>query len=371
MTNTISCPHCGKTIEITQAIRGEIEQTLTAEIEKRTESKLRKELEGKASLEMEDLKKQLKEKDQKVAELRDQELSLREEKRKIEDEKKELKLEVARQLDEGKKKLEEEILKQAAQEHRMKDLEKDKVIGDLKKSLEDAQRKATQGSQQLQGEVQELDLEESLKTTFPSDSVEPVGKGVRGADIRHIVRTPLGNVCGIILWESKRTKQWSQEWVSKLKEDLRSEKANVPIIVSSVLPDEARSGFGYVHGVVVCSFPIALSIAEMIRQRLIDVAREKYIAQNREKGKADMLYEYVTGHEFRQQIEALVEVYNDMHTQILKERAAFEKIWKTREAQVTKMFTSTAGMVGSMRGRVGQSLPPVKGLELLEEPKST
>lgn len=369
MTNTIICPHCGKTIEITQALRGEIEKELTGEITKQAEIKLRKELNEKNALELTDLKKQLEEKDKKVNELRNQELSLREEKRKIEEEKKELKLEVARQLDEEKKKLEETILKQAAEEHHLKDLEKEKVINDLKKSLEEAQRKATQGSQQLQGEVQELDLEESLRVTFPSDTVEPVGKGVRGADIRHIVRTPLGNICGVILWESKRTKTWSDDWVVKLKNDLRSEKANVPIIVSSVLPDEARSGFGYKHGVLICSFPLAISIAEMIRQRLIDVAREKYIAQNREKGKADILYEYVTGHEFRQQIEALVEVYNDMHGQILKERAAFEKIWKTREAQVTKLFTSTAGIVGSMRGRIGQSLPQVKGLDLLEEPK--
>ncbi|MBI2404587.1 DUF2130 domain-containing protein [Candidatus Gottesmanbacteria bacterium] len=368
MTNTVVCPHCGKTIEITQAIRQQIEQEIAASIKKQTEIDLRRELTEKNLLELTDLKKQLEEKDKKVAQLRGQELTLREEKRKIEEEKKELKLEVARQLDEERKKLEEAILKQAAQEHRLKDQEKEKIINDLKKSLEDAQRKASQGSQQLQGEVQELDLEESLRTTFPSDTVEPVGKGVRGADIRHIVRTSLGNICGIILWESKRTKAWSDEWVVKLKDDLRSEKANIPIIVSTVLPDEARSGFGYKHGVLVCGFPLALSIAEIIRQRLIDVAREKYIGQNREKGKADMLYEYVTGHEFRQQIEAIVEVYNDMHTQILKERAAFEKIWKTREAQVTKMFTSTAGIVGSMRGRIGQSLPQVKGLELLEEP---
>ncbi len=365
MTNTIICPHCHTSIEITQALRGEIEP----EIKKQVEAELRKELSEKNSLEMEDLKKQLVEKDKKVSELRSQELSLREEKRKIEEEKKELKLEVARQMDEKRKEWEEAVLKQAAEEHRMKDLEKEKKIADMEKLVEELKRKASQGSQQLQGEVQELDLEESLQNIFVHDTIEPVGKGVRGADIRQIVRTPLGNICGIILWESKRTKAWSSDWVVKLKDDLRAEKANIPIIVSSVLPDEARSGFGYIHGVLVCSFSLVLPIAELLRQRLIDVAREKYIAQNKDKDKADLLYEYVVGHEFRQQIEALVEVYKDMHGQILKERAAFEKIWKTREAQVTKMFTSTAGIVGSMRGRIGQSLPQVKGLELLDEPE--
>ena len=362
MTNTIICPYCHTSIEITQALRGEIEP----EIKKQVETELRKELNEKNSLEMEDLKKQVAEKDKKVAEFRDQVLSIREEKRKIEEEKKELKLEVARQLDEGRKKIEESILKQAAEEHRMKDLEKEKKISDMEKLVEELKRKASQGSQQLQGEVQELDLEESLKMMFPGDTVEPVGKGVRGADIRHIVRTQLGNVCGVILWESKRTKAWANDWVVKLKDDLRAEKANIPIIVSSILPDEAKTGFGYVQGVLVCSFPLAISIAELIRQRLTDVARERYIAQNKDKGKADLLYEYVTSHEFRQHVEALVEIYQDMHGQILKERAAFEKIWKTREAQVTKMFTSTAGIIGGMRGRIGQSLPQMKGLELLE-----
>ena len=153
--------------------------------------------------------------------------------------------------------------------------------------------------------------------------------------------------------------------MSKLKEDVRNEKANVALIVSAVLPQEATHGFGQKDGVVVCSYPLAVTVADMLRQKLIEVAREKFISQNRGE-KADELYGYITSHEFRQQIEALVEVYTDMHMQILKERSAMEKIWKTREAQVTKLFTSTAAVVGSMRGRVGSSFLPVHGLELDE-----
>ncbi len=368
MTNTIVCPHCKKSFEITQALRGEIERELTGEITKQAEIKLRKELTEKNSLELTDLKKQLEEKEKKVAELRNQELSLREEKRKIEDEKKELKLEVARQLDEGKKKLEEEILKQAAEEHRLRDMEKEKVINDLKKSLEDAQRKVNQGSQQLQGEVQELDLERSLRETFPSDLIEPVEKGIRGADIRHVVHTPLGKDCGIILWESKRTKAWSDEWIAKLKDDVRATGANIPVIVSSVLPKEAVNGIGFINGVWICTFQLALSIAMLLRKDLLDIAHQKASVAHKE-GKADLLYEYVTGHEFQQHVEALAEVYQNMSLQIVREKAAFEKIWKAREAQIQRLFTSTAHIYGTVEGVVGSSLPPVKGLDLLEEPK--
>ncbi len=366
MTNTIICPYCHTSIEITQALRQQIEQEIAVAIKKQTEAELRKELSEKNSLEMEDLKKQLAEKDKKVSELRSQELSLREEKRKIEEEKKELKLEVARQLDEGRKKIEESILKQAAEEHRLKDLEKEKKIADLEKLAEELRRKASQGSQQLQGEVQELDLEATLINVFPHDAIEPVGKGVRGADVQQVVRSPRGVVCGVILWESKRTKAWSDEWIGKLKDDLRATAANVPVIVTSMLPKEVGSGIGLKDGVWICNFTLVVPLATLLRKNLLDIGYQKAIAAHQGE-KADLLYEYVTGHEFRQQVEALVEVYQDMHIQILREKAAFEKSWKARETHVTRLLTSTASVYGTMQGLVGSSLPQVKGLELLGE----
>lgn len=381
MTSTILCPHCGNPVEITQALTVQIQEQVAKDVQKqheqelqslkkKTEEALRKEFTQKQEVELLDLQKQLKEKDIKVQEMQTFELKLREEKRKLEDQEKSLKLEVARTLDEERKKLEETVRKQSDEAHRLKELEKEKVITDLRKALEDAQRKASQGSQQLQGEVQELDLEETLKSAFIYDAITAIGKGVRGADIKQVVKTPLGNVCGVILWESKRTKAWSDEWVSKLKEDVRSEKANLALIVSTVLPAESVHGFGHKDGVVVCSYQLAIPVAEMMRQKLIEVAREKFISQNRGEKKEE-LYGYITSHEFRQQIEALVEVYTDMHQQILKERSAMERIWKTRESQVTKLFTSTAAIVGSMRGKIGPSLSPVKGLELAETSEET
>lgn len=377
MINTISCPHCGETIEVTDALQKEITSELEnkhkldlEKVKKEAEFAVKKQLEEKNALELTDLKKQLQEKQAKVEAMRDEELKLREEKRRLEEKEKEMDLVVARKIDEERKKAEETILKQFQETYRLKDLEKEKVIQDLKKSLEDAQRKAQQGSQQTQGEVQELDLEQSLKSSFIDDDVTPVEKGVKGADIRQIVRTKIGNTCGVILWESKRTKAWSHEWVVKLKEDLRAEKANIPVIVSTVLPDEVKQGFGFVDGVYVASPELAIAVATLLRHRLIEVAREKFVNQNRE-GTAEQIYEYVTSLEFRQRVEAMLEVYADMKQQITKERVAFEKIWNSREAQINKLYLSTSGIVGKIQGVAGQSFPTVKGLELLESGEDT
>lgn len=354
MATNITCPHCGDSFEISQAFKHEIEEQLKTKIEEKSKD------------EIEDLKKQLKVKDQKVDEMRDQELKLREEKRRLEDKEKDLELEVQRKLDSQRIEIEEKILKQASDEHKMKDLEKEKKISDLMTALEDAKRKAQQGSQQLQGEVLELDLEESLKESFPQDEIEPVGKGVKGADVRQIVKSPKGYNCGVILWESKRTKAWTDEWLTKLKSDLRAEKANIPVIISSSIPKDVKNGMGLKDGVWVATYELALPLASLLRKNLLDVAFQKAVSLHKGE-KADLLYEYITGHEFKQQVEALVEVYKEMSEQISKERMAFEKIWKTREGQITRFMNSTVGVVGSIQGKIGQSSLQVKGLDLLED----
>jgi hypothetical protein len=300
--------------------------------------------------------------------MRENELRLREEKRKVEEKEKGLKLEVQRQLDEQRKKIEEEVLQQAVEEHRLKDKEKDKIIDDLKNSLDDARRKATQGSQQLQGEVLELDIEGLLKDSFPNDQIEPVEKGIKGADIRQIVKSPKGFASGVILWELKRTKAWTDSWIAKLKEDLRSEKANVPVIITTTLPKRLESGFGLYEGVWIVAFNLVLPVATIIRKNLLDVAFEKAVSSHK-GGKSEVLYDYITSHEFRQQVEAMMEVYREMQDQIAKEKAAYERIWKLREGQMQRLVSSTANVVGSIQGRVGHTALPIKGLELLEDGK--
>ncbi len=347
--NSIICPNCSQSFELSEAFRGH----------------MREEVEKDVALELQDLKNALSENEKKVEAMREQELTLREEKRKLLEKEKEMSIELQRQLDVERKKIEDTVFKETQESHRMKDLEKDKKIQDLMQSLDDARRKAQQGSQQTQGEVMELDLEKTLMESFPHDDIEPVGKGVRGADIKQIVKSPKGFPCGVILWESKHTKAWTDSWTTKLKEDLRAEKANVPVIVSTALPDEAKPGFGIKDNVWVVSYSLVLPLASILRKNLLDLGFQKAISQ-RQTDKAGLLFNYMTGHEFIQQMEALAEIYKQMHAQIAKERAAFEKIWKEREGQVKRLVLSTASVYGSIQGLVGSSMPQLKGFDIME-----
>lgn len=353
----VLCPHCGKQVELTEAFRHEIESVIRTE----TELKLTKQLKEEAAEEINELKKSLQSQTEKVDEMRKQELELRQKSRELEEKEKDMELTMARKMDEEKQKITSDVQRKADEEHRLKELEKEKVISDLRQALTDAQRKASQGSQQLQGEVLELDLEENLRSSFPHDVIEGVGKGVRGADIRQIVRSPLGNTCGVILWESKRTKAWTDDWPAKLKEDLRSEKADIPVIITTTLPKDVPSGLGLYQGVWVVKYELTLALAQLLRKNILDVARQRAVSAQK-ADKASMLYDYVMGHEFRQQVEAMAEVYQEMKTQIARERMAFEKIWKARDAQITRMMLSTANIYGSIQGHVGDSLPAIKGM---------
>lgn len=366
MSYQIKCPHCQEEFEISDAITANIEKDHEAKIieKARKDAALQYGTEYDAKIKL--IQEELDSKSNKLAEAQKNELELRKAKNELEEQKKTFELDKQRQLDEERQKIRLQTLDEFSQSHKLKDLEKDKVISDLKNALQEAQLKASQSSQQLQGEVQELDLEEDLKKIFISDDINPVGKGVRGADIIQVVKTDRGNTCGTIIWESKRTKNWTDEWVSKLKEDLRSSKSDIAILITSVLPKEINKGFGYYQGIWVAEIKFAIPLAETMRQRLIDIAREKFINQN-QAGKKDMLFSYIASNEFKQQVESLVEVYQEIQEQVTKERAAFEKIWKSRESQAQRLLKGTANIIGSIQGVAGQSTAQIKGLDLLEE----
>ena len=276
-------------------------------------------------------------------------------------------LEAKKQLAEEESRIRAEVQKSADEKQRLNLAAKEKTITDLQKALDDAQRKAAQGSQQLQGEILELDLEEALMQHFREDVITPIAKGVNGADISHIVKSQSGIECGVILWEIKRTKNWTDGWIMKLKDDLRSAKANIPVIISEVLPKQLDNDMGQVDGVWVVKPKLALVLATLLRKSLLDVGRQKALAAN-QGDKADALYSFVTSHEFAQQIESMVETYQDMRMQVTKERIAFEKQWALRDKQANKLLMGTANIIGSMQGQIGQSsMPVIKGLELGEE----
>ena len=380
-TTTISCPECGKPIAIEEVLKHQVEEQLLSGERKKHEEELRslreqtlKDAKSQVSKEFElsiksseEERKEIKERNQK---LQDQILDLTKQIRHLLSQQEDLKLEhekkLTQQLEEERKKIIEKVQTSMLEEQRQKEMEKDKMIADLRKSLDDARRKAEQGSQQTQGEVVELELEKLLRESFPQDSIEAVGKGVSGADIRHIVRSPGGTICGIILWESKQTKRFDEKWLGKLKADLRQEKADIPALVTNVYIDESWNGIVQKEGVWICSFALFLPLAMLLRKTLLDVGYQKAVTQHQGK-KADLLYEYITGHEFRQQIEAQVEVFSEMQNQILRERATFERSWKQREGQLQRLYLSTANMFGSIQGRVGANVvAQVKGLDMIE-----
>jgi hypothetical protein len=355
------CPECGKKIEISEALTHQISENIKIELEQ----KIKKELQDSSSIEIQDLKKQLQEKNQKVDEYKEQELKLREEKRKLDEEKKDNDIKVQRMIDEERKKIEEKVQKESDDEHRLKEKEKDQMIDGLKKALDEMRRKANVGSQQLQGEVLELDLEDALRREFPNDQIEPVEKGVKGADIRQIVKSPKGIICGVILWETKRAKAWSDSWITKLKSDLRAEGANIPVIITNIMPKDIPGGMGQRDGVIVVGFNLYLPLAYLLRKNLLDVGFQ--IAKTIHSGeKKDYLFEFITSHEFLQQVEAMVEVYREMKSQVRKEREAYERIWKMRESQADRLMSSTINIVGGIQGKIGQAALQVKGLDLLE-----
>jgi hypothetical protein len=336
-------------------------QRLEAELESR---------EKKQALQQEMMVKQLREdaenEKQQSKELREQlnalMQTLREEKKAREN----AELEAQKKLATEESKIRETALKEADEKQRLNLAAKEKTITDLQKALDEAQRKAAQGSQQLQGEIMELDLERALAEAWRDDLVEPVPKGINGADIAHTVRSQRGTECGLILWEIKRTKNWTDGWIPKLKEDVRNAKASVAIIVTEAMPKQLEQDMGQLQGVWICKPQLAVVLGSLLRKCLLDVGRQKALADNR-GDKAEALYNFVTSHEFVLQIENMVETYSDMATQINKERIAYEKIWAQRQKQVQTLLLSTANIVGSMQGYVGQaSMPKIKGLDLLE-----
>lgn len=306
------------------------------------------------------LEEQLKSKDEKLAQAQQYELQLRKEKDKLEEDKKSFELQVMRQVEESKRLIVEEASRKATEEQQH-------VIAQLRKQLNDATiakdtlaRKLEQGSQQLQGEVLELELESILKEEFIFDEIMPVPKGVSGADIIQKVIDRSGRVCGQIIWESKKTKNWTDSWIQKLKDDQRTIKADIAVIVSAVLP-EGIKGFEQRDGIWICDIKLSVALASALRMNLESLTREKSMSIGKNE-KMEFLYSYLTGVEFKQRVEAIVEAFTGMDEGLRKERLAYEKIWAEREKQIRKVITNTVGMYGDLSGLV--TLPQIKTLEL-------
>jgi hypothetical protein len=257
--------------------------------------------------------------------------------------------------------------KEAEESLKFKVMEKEQTITSMQKQIEDLKRRAEQGSQQLQGEVQELELESLLRAKFPLDTIEPVPKGEHGGDMLQRIHGPLGQTCGTILWEAKRTKNWSDSWLVKLREDQRAAKAEIAVLVTQALPKDLET-FDLVDGVWVTPPRTALPVALALRQMLSEVALARQSTEGQQT-KMEMVYQYLTGPRFRQRVQAIVEAFSSMREDLDKEKKAIMKQWAKREEQTDRVLQATVGMYGDLQGIAGRTLQEIEGLELkaLEE----
>jgi len=299
-----------------------------------------------------------KENEEKLRLARSKEIEFLKKEQEIKTREAELELVMQKKLNEEREKMavdirsiENQRLQQAELDFKMKLAEKDKQLDDQKKLAEEMKRKAEQGSMQLQGEVQELILEELLRNTFPFDLIEEVGKGVRGADCVHIVRNQFGQECGKIIYESKRTKDFSLDWIEKLKKDMRGIGVDVAVIVTQCYP-KGMDCFGERDGVWICSFDEVKAVSYILRDGIVKLFGAAKSQEN--KGdKMHMLYDYLNGNEFSEQWKAIREGFMSMKLSIQRERDAMERLWKSREKQLEKVLLNAAHIRGSIEGISG------------------
>jgi hypothetical protein len=401
----IQCPHCQASISLTEAITSEIREDYRKkykeavlkrdgeiallqkqmELEKQSiekqkndlnqivmerlqseklnlEKKIKEDMSNQTRVEVEDLKNQLTEKTKRVEESQQMELELRKKTRELIEKEQNLELELQRKFDAERLKVQEDTAKRLADDMRLKAAEKDKQLDDMRRQIEDLKRKAEQGSQQSQGEILELEVEAILRSMFPIDSIEPVPKGMRGGDIIHRVNTQSGASAGIMIWETKRTKSWSDSWIEKLKDDQRAISAEFSIIITQVMPKDTTN-LVYIDGVWVVDFATFRGIAVALRTHLLQLFQARAMAVGKGETR-DFLYDYLIGVQFKQRIEAIVESFQTMQMDLDREKRAIQKSWAAREQQITKILTSTVGMYGDMQGIIGNSLPKIQQLEL-------
>lgn len=313
----------------------------------------------------------LKIRDEKLAEAQKAQAELIRKQRELDDAKREMDLTIETRVQESLATTREQAKKEAEDGLKLKVLEKEHTIASMQKQIEELKRKAEQGSQQLQGEVQEIELESLVRTAFPMDGVEGVPKGEHGGDLIHRIVGSIGQHCGTILWESKRTKNWSDGWLPKLREDQRAAKADIALIVTQVLPKGVDS-FNIIDGVWVTSTLCAIPVAIALRHSLIEVTAARQASEGQQT-KMEMIYEYLTGPKFRQRVQAIVEKFTDMQEDLNKERKTMTKLWAKRQEQIRCVIESTAGMYGDMQGIAGKSLQEIEGLTmpLLDAPGFT
>ena len=322
----------------------------------------RKEAEADSALELEEKAARVSELEGKLKESKQTELAMMKRERELKEKADSLELDVARRVKEEMQGIRDAARKEAADEHLLKDTENREQNAALRRQVEDLRQKLSQGSQQLQGEALELILEDVLGRAFPLDGIDPIRKGVNGADILQRVQEPSGLECGSILWETKNAKKWTPAWLTKLRDDQREAKAAIAVIVAEAMPPNSVNPT-QIEGVWVCSRATAEGLGMALRAGLVDLAKSRQ-ASDGLQGKAERAYEFVTSTEFRQRISGMVDPLVNLRKSLDKERTAMERIWKTREEEITAVVRGLSGLYGTFQGIAGSTLPTLPALDL-------
>jgi len=379
MTTEIKCPNCGTEFELNESLKNEVEKELRGKMmdwQKKKEDEFEKQKTAlindtlrKATddtvVKIKALEEESRIKTQQLQTLQKKELDLLRDKNALEEKQKNMEVEIEKRFLEKRKEIEESAIKKEQEIFDLKTKEYKLQMEQQQKLIEELKRKSEQGSMQLQGESQELLLEEILQSYFPFDIIEEVEKGVEGADCIQVIRNNSGTICGKIVYESKRTKAWSNGWIDKLKADMRNSGSDVAILVTQVFPKDMEK-FGEKDGVWICTFNEVSSVAQLLRNGIIKI----YEAQKSQENKGDkmqLLYNYLTGIEFRGQMESIVEGFMAMKQSIMKERIQMEKLWKEREKQLEKVLLSTSGLYGSVKGIAGAGVSNIPLLDGADE----
>lgn len=350
--------------DLKNQVKSGVKEKLKAEKEK-LEQSIRKNLIEEQEEVLTSMRKELQEKSEKVKDLNKKQAEIERLKREKEEIKDKVEAEAQLMISKELAKERERLEKLAAEKSELRIKEKDTLIGQLKDQVDEMKRKAEQGSMQMQGEVQELAIEEFLKEQFPLDTIDEIRKGVRGADCKQIVNTREHQNCGVIYYESKRTKDFQPSWIEKFRNDLRNMNANIGVIVTEAMPKD-MDRMGMKDGVWICSFSEFKGLCAVLRESIVQLSQA--VASQENKGdKMVMLYDYLTSNEFRLQIEAIVEGFTEMQNDLDRERRAMEGSWKRREKQIQKVLLNTNHMYHSVKGIAGNAIAPVQALELPDE----
>lgn len=362
MNQEITCPKCSYKFALDEALNRDIElqvRTQLSEEFKKKEAELRRQLTKEAAEKADrnsvELQIKVDAQAKELKEAREHERALLRKKAELEEQVEKAQLEAQRKLSDEREKIRKAAQDQVIEEHHLKDAEKNKQLEDMRRQIEDLKRKAEQGSQKLQGDVQEIELEKALRERFPRDEIQSVKSGVRGADVLQKVMSDSGQLCGTILWESKRVRHWSDRWIDKLIEDKQGAKADVAVIVTDALPEDVVH-MGSMRGVLITTFRLAACLAETLRVNMALLGQTR-LALGGQDDQKSRIFQYFTSPQFHERMSTIADQFQQMQADLAREKAAMNRTWAKREKQIETIVSSSAKFTGELQALCGPALP--------------